>query len=704
MIFLYIFLSILGAVLALTLIEILIFLSQKPARELPDKSTADYYARLSGGKSFEDLYLFLSGQNTDTSFTEDEIYNVLLAQCDYMSRRFDCADFRAQLLFKIYKDCEEHLSSKCKELIEGTFLGFKYFMDEPGDDSMCYWSENHQIMFAVAEYLVGQQWPDKIFTNDKKSGREHKEKAKLRIDAWMQQRFNFGFSEYLSNNYLAEDISPMANYIAYSEDKHSVEQMKIIMDILWLDVAHVSTCGRFVSTSTRMYGNNKMGNFYGNSIQCAINELWGKEIKEKLLQRQALCETEKALIKASLEKKPNHIIICFTDIVKKGIYTLPQAIKDIALSDEAFSAEMSCGLSPEDLKNEGLIGQEPHKIMAQLGAEAFTNPEVTENTIDYIKKNRLYRNAFIGYFRFLELSVLKTVNWSRFARRHNIKPHGIATGRGNIYSYRTPHYSMSTSARMSPDLCGAQEQIWCADIGEALTVFTTHPAGNGNSRFGSSPGYWIGNGRRPVSVQNKNVNVTIYRLPEKKRLGETSVSRITHVYMPMDFYDEFEFHKNIVLARKNGVFVSVQSNGELKFRKFDEASAKGLMKNKSFAQEYTLRSEFDLIRQGGNYHIYITELSDEDTETFAQFKERIKSNPVTFGEGTVCYSTKSGVIQAFFNDSISTDGHTEKTEYDRYSSKFCKAKRKADSITVDSGKNRLYLNLSNCERLEEKIK
>ena len=41
---------------------------------------------------------------------------------------------------------------------------------------------------------------------------------------------------------------------------------------------------------------------------------------------------------------------------------------------------MSCGLSPEDMKNEGLIGQEPHQIMAQTGAETFTNPEVVENT------------------------------------------------------------------------------------------------------------------------------------------------------------------------------------------------------------------------------------------------------------------------------------------------------------------------------------
>ncbi len=37
----------------------------------------------------------------------------------------------------------------------------------------------------------------------------------------------------------------MANFIAYSDDKKRIEQMKIIMDILWLDVALNSINNRF---------------------------------------------------------------------------------------------------------------------------------------------------------------------------------------------------------------------------------------------------------------------------------------------------------------------------------------------------------------------------------------------------------------------------------------------------------------------------
>ncbi len=700
----YIFLGIVCFFIILTVLEVIVLLLQKPKQELPDDKELNNYSLNVNGKKFEDLYFFLSGDKSAPHFDDNEIYAILFKQSEYMKARFDCADFRAQLLFKIYKDCSEKLNENCRELIKNTFLEFKYFMDEPGDDSMCYWSENHQLLFAVSEYLAGQQWQDEIFSNNGMTGSAHREKAKERIDVWMQQRFNYGFSEYLSNNYLAEDISPMANFIAYCEDEKMVSQMKIIMDILWLDVALNSVNNRFVATSSRMYGNNKAGNYYGNSILAAMNILWGRQGAEKILNNPYLSDSEKNLINAALSKEPNYIVLCFNDIVKKGIYDLPDAIKDIALTDESFASKMGCGLSPQDMEKERLIGQKPYQIMAQWGAETFTNPEVIYNTLSYLKNNKMYRSSFLGYFKFLNLTILRFIDWKKFASKHNIMPHGIATGRGNVYTYHTAHYSMSTSVCKDVDMCGAQEHIWSANIGENLALFTTHPAGNGNGRYGSSPGYWIGNGRRPMSVQEKNVNITIYKIPEKKRLGETAVSKITHVYMPKDFYDEFEHKDNIVLARKNGVFVALISNGILQYKPFSKESANGIHKNRSFQEEYTLKSEFDLFRVGGEYHSYITELSDADTETFEAFKERIKKNKVVFSvDGRVEYETVSARMTVSYDGEWTVNGEAAEKEYLRYDSKFCRAERKPFVITVDSGKNRLSLELENAKRSAEAL-
>ena len=673
----YIFCAVAALLVLLTAIELVCLLRMKPLPDLPDKAEADKYSLNINGKSFEDLYLFLSGKQAEPSFSEEEVYALLLKQAEYMNSRFDCADFRAQLLFKIYKDCADKLTNAAEELIKKTFLGFKYSMDEPGDDSMCYWSENHQILFAVSEYLAGQEWPDEVFTNSLMTGKEHKEKAAIRIDAWMNQRFNYGFSEYLSNNYLAEDIAPMANFIAYADDKKRIDRMKIIMDILWLDVALNSVNNRFVAVSSRMYGNNKAANCTGNSIQSAMNTLWGV---------------------ADETKKPNYIVLCFTDAAEKGLYTLPEAIKDIAVSDESFVSKMSCGLSPDDMVSEKLIGQSEECIMAQTGAETFTNHQVICNTLEYLRKNKLFRNKFLCYFRFLNLTVLKCVNWQKFARRHNIMPHGIALGRGNVYTLRNKHYSMSTDVCKAVDMCGAQEHIWTANIADDLTLFTTHPAGDGNGKYGASPGYWVGNGRRPMSVQNENVNITVYKIPSEKRLGESGIAAMTHAYMPKNLYDEFELDSNTVFARKNSVFVAFIANGALEYRPFDSNSAKGVLKGRKFPDDKSLEGGFDLCRFGDGYHIYITELSDSEKETFEEFKARIRSNSVRFDGDCVSYQTQSGIIEVSYSGKFSIDGKPAAKEFARYDSKFCKAERKSDSITVDSGKHRLILDFKNAKR------
>ena len=699
MTFLYVLLAVVAVIVIITVAELVHLLRIRSVPDLPDKADADRYSLNIDGKSFESLYLFLTGRQKEPSFSEEDVFLLLSKQSEYMNKRFDCADFRAQMLFKIYKDCP--LSDRCSALIKKTFIGFKYFIDEPGDDSMCYWSENHQILFAVSEYLAGQEWPDEIFTNDGKTGAEHMQKATDRIDAWMQQRFDYGFSEYLSNNYLAEDIAPMANFIAYAKDKTRAERMKIIMDILWLDVALNSVNNRFVAVSSRMYGNNKTANCIGNSIQSAMNILWGKDAAEKIFSLSDISEEERKHVEASLSKKPNYIVLCFTDVVEKGLYTLPEAIKDIAVTDETFVSKMSCGLSPDDMADENLIGQDDACIMAQTGAETFTNPQVICNTLEYLRKNKLYTNKFLSYFKFLNLTVLRCVNWQKFAEKHSIMPHGIALGRGHIYTYRNARYSMSTDIAKDTGVCGAQDHVWTANIAESLTLFTTHPAGDGNSKYGASPGYWVGNGRRPMSVQHENVNITVYKLPQKKRLGEGAVCDLTHAYMPQDLYDEFMLDGNTVFARKNGVFVALISDGDLEYKPYNSDSAKGLLKGRILPEERTLEKGFDLCRRGGEYHSYITELSDVDTETFEEFCDRIKQNRTVFGKGCVSYKTKCGEINVSFDGNFTVNGKTQETVSDRYDSIFCKAKRKAQEIRVDTKSHRLTLNYREGLRISE---
>ena len=84
----YIILAIFTFIILYTIAEALVLIKQKPAQELPDAEDVDYYRCIIDGKTFEDLYLFLTGEKSDPSFSEEEIYNMLLVQSKYMCNRF----------------------------------------------------------------------------------------------------------------------------------------------------------------------------------------------------------------------------------------------------------------------------------------------------------------------------------------------------------------------------------------------------------------------------------------------------------------------------------------------------------------------------------------------------------------------------------------------------------------------------------------
>lgn len=665
---------------------------RKYIEDLPGDNDTDVAEGGEDDLQYRNVYNALCSRKIDGGDTVDGEYirNALKRQSAYINKRFDCSDFKLQLMFRIYKDCGDKLSEREKDLIKDTFLKFKYFMDEPGDDSMCYWSENHQLLFAVAEYLAGQEWEDEVFTNSGMTGKEHKEKAIKRINTWIEQRFKYGFSEYLSNVYLQEDIAPMANFIEYAEDRKAAENMRTIMHLLWFDVATHSVKNRFVPASSRMYAGNKAGNNVGNSLLSSMNALWGKDTLNERLNEKGLSAGERTLIERSAAASETAMSINFLVALEKGVYKLPEVIRNIANDKNAAEIKMNSGLSPQDLKQNGLIGQNPYQVMAQFGAECFTNKEVIKNTYTYFKQNDMFANKFIYYFKYLDISLLKLIDLEKFAAKHNLMTHGIALGKGRLYAYRTADYIMTTIIKKEVDMCGTQEHVWSANIGENLALFSTHPARE--DTFGTSPGYWVGNGRCPMSVQNKNVNITVYKMPEKKRLLETKITEKTHVYFPKCFYDITEHESDMIFAKKGNVFVAVISNGVLKFEPYRKEVADSLF-NFQDMDNLNIKGEFDLVRAGGEYHMYVTELSTEKEESYEEFKSRIKGNAIEFLHNGVIYKSLGRKILVTYSGCFSINGEEQLTDYMRYDSDYCKAERGAEKIKISYLDQSLELSL-----------
>ena len=705
MLFLYIFLGLLGVCLIWTIIEIVISLSQKPIPDMPKEFLSPcglslvYYYLTNPDKIPEGLVV-----------DEDYIFKSLQPTIDFINGRYDCADFRCQLLFRLYKDCD--LPERVKTVIKKTFIDFKYHMDEPGEDSMCYWSENHQILFAVSEYLAGQEWQDEVFTNSGMTGREHMQKALKIINIWMEQKFKYGFFEWLSNNYYAENIAPMSNYIEYSLDKESVHRMKIIFDLLWFDVASHAVNNTFVAVSSRMYGDNKSSDIYGNRIKAAMDTIWGTMDTQSLvnaqspIERQILSgacdvETTVKLVGVDAQMMQN-----FIAMYKKGFYKVPEVIYNIAKDQEGRIIKESSGLNTEELVQQTLVGQEYHQIMAQLGSEAFTNKEVIQNTLKYLSKNKMFRNQFVNPFRYINLTLLKALRIPKFiSSKFNLMTNGIALGRGNIYCYRTKYYTLTTAMACDVDSCGAQAHIWTANISPDLAVYTTHPARDDDSRekHGASPGYWVGNGRQPMSVQYKNINLTIYKLPVKKRLLEFHIAKMTHIYMPKEKFDILRLDENYVFGKKGKVLIAIIANGKLKYRPFDEYAAALLAQHDSQVekiQEIRLKKEFDLTLTGGEYHTYVTELSDTDKESFEQFVKRIKSNKIHIQDGTINYISKGVELYADYDKNFTVNGESQPLEYKRFESAYSVTPRNPDKITIKYQDKKLVLDYKNNIREE----
>lgn len=136
---------------------------------------------------------------------------VIRESCALVQGRFDCADFQTiPLLRLMFMDRgKEELKPEIRSLIRETLLGFKYWVDEPGNDTMVTGTENHRMAFHVSEYLAGVLYPTDVFPNSGLTGLQHVAKARPYLMEWLAQRGRYGFNEWHSNVYYPVSLMPV---------------------------------------------------------------------------------------------------------------------------------------------------------------------------------------------------------------------------------------------------------------------------------------------------------------------------------------------------------------------------------------------------------------------------------------------------------------------------------------------------------------
>lgn len=658
-----------------------------------------------GGDSGLNQLLYESENLEDSYFADaEQIYAKLEGAIERIDVREDCADFTANAMIRFYLENEHRLTPKNKDQIKTCLTGFKYWMDQYDGrpDSMCHWSENHQILFAVTEYLVGMQWPNAIFA-DGKTGTAHADMARQRINAWMEQRYYYGFSEYYSNNYYPEDIAPMANFIQFAapEDKDMVDRMKIVMDLIWADIATQSyrytdangkTCYAFVSASGRMYMDSKSSDDTGNRLRSYIDLVLENGTDYKLDSR--------------------NFFVCFrrmyeTEVDGQPIYRVPDVILEI-FNDEAETqvVKSSNGITLEELVADGFVGQEVGQIMMQTGMEAFSNTQVIDNSILYLQKNHLFTNEFLNDFKLVNLWPLTmTRSLGAISQLLNPATNGKAIQRSNVYTYQTPYYSMSTNQAHFAGDYADQHQISLATISGNITVYTSQPMRNSTRSQ-----YWVGYGRLPYAVQDENVSISIYTIPDSTGLLEPHVVQYSHAYFPVGLFDEVcmdHMQEGYIFGRKGDTYVmlSAKSDAEAVLMFKDDmpgVTAQDMETDRSKIKnnvremiEATDDLRYDLIFEGGSTHAWVTELSSVSQDgSFDAFIDRIMAESWTFEDMTVLYETGDKQMEVCYDTHFKINGQIIDTDYARYESTYVDGcvERKAEVIAFAFNGKTLELN------------
>ncbi len=574
--------------------------------------------------------------------------------------RLDCADFKMAAFLRLlylYRS-DENLPPDLLQKVTEAVLNFKYWIDEPGRDSMCYWSENHQILFHSDEYLAGALFPEEVFTNTGMTGREHMEKGRRLMERWFSWRERFGFSEWLSNVYYDEDLYALLNLHDFAPDKDTRTRAAMAIDQIALNIALNSFHGQFRCTHGRTYEENVMTSS-GDDVRQVIYLLWGTR-----------------------EFTPD-----LAEVSRSGItlatstYRLPPAIGCIG-SDASATLEnyQSHGISMDEAPRLGIGYDDFESGMFFWGMGMYSHHEVIDLTARMWKEWDLYDNAFFMGLPRGAVWLSKRGRLKPWVEKLYIASEGAFLHGAHTYTYRTPDYMLSSVLDHRPGEIGAQNLTWAATLGPDAFVFTTYP---GMIMIGGSPGRWTGNGSNPRIAQYRNVLVAIYNAPFAVALGEVKRYGYSHACFPGRAFDATMIKGGWIFGRKDDGYVALYSHARPDLGKTGKPEG------------YELAAR-------GRTNVWICEMGRaDDNGSFEDFVDEVSRADVKVDGTRVRYDSPGiGPVEFDWTGPFMVDGREIPMHRDmRYDNIYVRAPRFAERLEINCGGESLVLDFASHERI-----
>lgn len=171
-----------------------------------------------------------------------------------ITTRGDCADFEVLGLLHVWHRIHPQLwPAGLRDRVTDALTGMKYWITQPGLDAMCYFTENHQIVWHVAQRLAGAAWPRCRFCVDGRPGAEHAQEGGRRAAEWIRRKLDGGFSEFDSDAYLAIDALALVSLVEFDTDDDLRAGAEALLDKTLLSLAANSWCGVHGAAHGRSY-------------------------------------------------------------------------------------------------------------------------------------------------------------------------------------------------------------------------------------------------------------------------------------------------------------------------------------------------------------------------------------------------------------------------------------------------------------------
>ena len=602
---------------------------------------------------FQELARLAAGGIPHTGF--------LHAALDYIDQRLDCADYPAhailRLLYSFNKNSQ--LDTTMIERAREVLINFKYWPSEPGSDAMCTWTESHQILFAAADYLAGQMFPETRFTNAFQTGQQKMQTSRGRIMRWLDLRYRSGFGAWLSNVYYDEYLVALINLIDLCKDKEIVARARMVTDLLFYDLA--------------------INNFKG-LVSCTQ----GIGYTESNIKPASapIADTIKLMFGLGFFCSEENMSAVLLALSKN--YQLPRVIYVVANDQdkEPLYTHQRMGIRVRETKRWHLDYQKIDDRMAFFGAEAYAHGRTIRFTIDTLNKYGLWEHPLLESFnrqraRIRTLARIGLLGFIANLYRMDITRSYLKEV--NTITYRTPDYMLSSAQDYRNGYGGSRQHIWQATLGPQAVCFTTHPARSS----GPSPNYWNGNGSLPRVAQIKNVLIAVYNIYDGPALAIKNRLLMTHAWFPQESFDQVAENAGWIFARYGDGYLALYSQHTYEWRK-----APG----DQLPQEIVVP---------GKQNIWVCEMGRKAEDgTFTDFIHRISQSTIVFNKNAVVYhSPTQGQIWFGWDGQLRRNGKPlPLDDYPRYDNACSQVAFDDDVLSIDHGKHNLTLTWSKRKR------